>query len=119
MEDSCKVLLIEDDSETREQLTHILRLWGYSVETAADGEEALERVRRDPLPQVLLVDLLLPRMSGWEFIAEINKSDRLSRIPLVVVSGLIKETKLLPPADAHLGKPLDLPLLQKLLDRLC
>jgi len=113
------VLLIEDDTETREQLTDILRLWGYVVETAGDGEEALELVRRHPLPHVLLVDLLLPRMSGWEFIAEINKSDRLSRIPLVVVSGHIKEARLLPPADAHLGKPLDLARLHRLLDRLC
>lgn len=115
----CTVLLVEDDSATREQLSEILRQWGYIVETAADGEEALELVMRDPVPHVLLVDLLMPRMSGWELIAEINKSERLSRIPLVVVSGYGTDTRLLPPADAHLAKPLDLGRLQRLLDRLC
>jgi len=116
--ESCKVLLVEDDGDTREQLTDILRLWGYVVETATDGEEALERVRQHPLPHVLLVDLLMPRMSGWELIAEINKSERLSSIPLVVLSGCVEETSFLPPADAHLPKPLDLARLHQLLDQL-
>ncbi|HEX6995634.1 MAG TPA: response regulator [Gammaproteobacteria bacterium] len=115
----CRVLLVEDDCATREQLSEVLRLWGYTVDTAADGEEALNLVQRNPPPHVLLVDLLMPRLSGWELIAEIKKNERLSRIPLVVVSGCSQDERLLPPADAHLGKPLDLGRLHELLGRLC
>lgn len=113
-----KVLLVEDDPDTREQLSNLLQLWGYVVHAANDGIEALEVVRRHPPPCLVLLDLFLPKMSGWEVVAEFQKSQQLSAIPLIVVSGC-GEDRLLPPADAHFSKPLDLRRFHSVLTSLC
>jgi CheY-like chemotaxis protein len=80
------VLIIEDDSEMREMLEHLLRSEGYAVRTATDGGEALTRMREAPVRLVLL-DLLLPAMNGYEFRKAQLRDDRLAEIPVVLVSG--------------------------------
>lgn len=115
-----KVLLVEDDDDVRKQLAEILRTWGYDVETASDGVEALGIARKAPLPSAILLDLFLPRLSGWEVVTELQKSALLSEIPLLVVSGYVNDrTAKLPPADAHFNKPVDLKRLRGALHRLC
>lgn len=115
-----KILVVEDDPAMREILATVLRSWGYAVEAVSDGTEALERARRHPLPSAVLLDLVLPTMSGWEVAAEFKKSDALSRIPLVVTSVLVNaNARFLPAADAYFGKPLNLAELQRVLNKLC
>jgi two-component system response regulator (stage 0 sporulation protein F) len=115
-----KVLLVEDNSETRELLTNLLRSWGYTVEAVSDGLEALDAARKHPPPCAVLLDLLLPVMSGWEVAAELRKRENLSRVPVVVVSGCVGEKdSMLPPAHAHLAKPIDVGSLRRILGEIC
>ena len=80
------ILIVEDDSDLREALSEVLRDEGYSVESAADGREALDRLRRDLRPSLILLDLTMPVMNGWQFRAEQRRDPALSEIPVVVLS---------------------------------
>ena len=91
------ILVVDDNEALRENLAECLSLEGYSVEEAPDGEAALERLARDPLPDVVIVDLVLPRMDGRELVTRIRADPRLSRLRLVISTGLTLG------ADARLG----------------
>lgn len=81
------VLVIEDDDAIRETLADILQYEGYAVTTASDGREALARLRSGPYPALILLDLMMPRMNGWEFRAEQLVSQEFAAIPVIVLSG--------------------------------
>ena len=80
------VLVVDDDFDIREALSDVLASEGYSVLTAADGGEALERLRGGVRPAVMLLDLMMPRVSGVEVIDALRKDESLSKIPVVVCS---------------------------------
>src|SRR5512132_4086682 len=82
------VLVVEDDAALREALSDALRDEGFTVTAAADGREALDllRVTASPNPSVILLDLAMPRMNGWQFRAEQQTDDRIAAIPIVVLS---------------------------------
>jgi len=80
------VLVVDDDYDIREALSDVLASEGYSVVTAADGGEALERLRGGVRPAVMLLDLMMPRVSGVEVIDALRKDESLSQIPVVVCS---------------------------------
>lgn len=82
-----RVLAIDDDADFREGLMEVLDEVGYRVRTVSNGREALEALRREPAPDVILLDLRMPVMDGREFRRELAADRRLSEIPLVVVSG--------------------------------
>ena len=82
------VLVVEDSVDTRDSLAFLLRRVGYRVSTAADGREALDRLRAGPLPDVILLDLLMPTMDGWEFCERLGRDPALASIPVIVVSGV-------------------------------
>jgi CheY-like chemotaxis protein len=81
------VLIVEDNIDTRDSLAFLLRHEGYHVSTAANGQEALDRLRAGPRPGVILLDLLMPTMDGWEFSNRLAQDPALASIPVVVVSG--------------------------------
>ena len=81
------VLLIEDDPAAREPLEELLRQEGLDVEIASDGAEAHEHLRGGVRPCVILLDLWMPGMDGYEFRAEQMRDPVLARIPVVVLSG--------------------------------
>ncbi|MDQ3264883.1 MAG: hybrid sensor histidine kinase/response regulator [Myxococcota bacterium] len=82
------ILIVEDDAELREPLADILRDEGYEVETAANGLEATTRLRNPgTVPNLILLDLMMPVMDGWHFRAEQLKHPALASIPVVVLSG--------------------------------
>lgn len=81
------ILAIDDDADFREGLTEVLDEFGYRVRTAANGREALEALRTEPPPDVILLDLRMPEMDGRAFRREQVRDEKLSGIPLVVVSG--------------------------------
>jgi CheY-like chemotaxis protein len=105
------VLIVEDDVIIRTDLAEILNDAGYSVMQAANGREALERLRRaSPRPLLVLLDLMTPVMSGWEFRAEQLNDPSISDIPVVVLSGagdVTSEAEALG-AAAYLKKPFGL-----------
>ena len=80
------VLVVDDDYDIREALSDVLASEGYSVVTAADGGEALERLRGGIRPDVMLLDLMMPRVSGVEVIDALRKDESLRQIPVVVCS---------------------------------
>lgn len=87
MTGTINVLVVDDEPDIRELVCEILQFVGYSVLTASNGREALERLRGADLPGLILLDLMMPTMNGWEFRAEQLKDPRISSIPVVVVTG--------------------------------
>lgn len=90
------VVVVDDDPRVREVVTAILTHGGYEVQTASSGEEALTLLQALP-PDVVVLDIDLPGMSGWETLAAIRNDPRL-RATRVVHSA--RET-LSPPTDDH------------------
>jgi CheY-like chemotaxis protein len=113
-----EVLVVEDDSETREALADFLRCEGYQSVGAADGSEALSYLRNAPPPGVILLDLSMPIMNGFEFRAQQLEDPRLAGIPVVVLTagGLAAQA---PRGLAVLTKPVDIMRLLRLVERHC
>jgi CheY-like chemotaxis protein len=82
-----RILLVEDDDALRHLLVAVLEAEGYQVATARDGEEALHVLANGPLPAVILLDLVLPGMDGWEFRAHQLSDAAFAAIPIVVLTG--------------------------------
>jgi CheY-like chemotaxis protein len=82
------VLLVEDDADVRGALELVLKRKGYRVTCAANGQEALESMRctETPSPSLILLDLMMPVMDGWEFRAEQLKDPALKDVPVIVIS---------------------------------
>jgi two-component system, chemotaxis family, chemotaxis protein CheY len=81
-----RVLVVDDDADIREVMSAVLTDEGYRVSTAHDGAAALDRLRHGPRPDLILLDLMMPRMSGWELRAALAEDAALRSIPVVVVS---------------------------------
>lgn len=108
METSNKtVLIVEDDKEIQESLKQLLESESYKVFTADNGKLALGQLSKMPTPCLILLDLMMPVMNGWEFIEEINKDLMLSTIPVVVVSAFGNKMGT-PKSDGYIPKPIDL-----------
>ena len=81
------VLVVDDDPDIRESLSDVLTDEGYQVVTAVDGRDALDKLRGPGVsPCVILLDLMMPVMSGVQFYAEKQSDPKLSWIPVVIVS---------------------------------
>jgi CheY-like chemotaxis protein len=81
------VLVVDDDDDIRGAIEEILQGEGYVAVGARNGAEALELLRKDVgLPQLVLLDLMMPEMDGWEFLARIDGDARLHRIPVALMS---------------------------------
>lgn len=103
------ILVVEDDDTTRETTARFLRLEGYTVRTAADGEEALMILEHER-PSVIFCDLIMPKLDGRAFRRLQQQSSTLASIPFVVVSASLTvddEAESLN-ADVVLRKPVDL-----------
>ena len=80
-----KLLVVDDDREVIATLEPRLRKEGYEVVVAFDGEEALRKVKEDN-PDVILLDLMLPKMSGYEVLKEIRKKHKDKWRPVIIIS---------------------------------
>jgi CheY-like chemotaxis protein len=115
-----RVLIVEDDHDTREMLGHFLELEGYEVEKAANGREALDALRAADDASVILLDLMMPVMDGWQFRAVQRQDQSLARIPVVVLTAAGARDRVPPiDADAWLAKPVDLDVLLDTLAPFC
>ena len=85
-ETATTVLVVEDDFDLRDALVPILEYDGHKVVSAANGQEALERLRAMSPPSLILLDLLMPVMNGEEFRVEQLRDPRLASIPVLVLS---------------------------------
>ena len=80
-----KVLLVEDDRFLRRACEQSLRQQGFDVTSAVDGEEGLAAVRRD-LPDVVLLDLLMPKVPGIEMLRALKADESTRRLPVIILS---------------------------------
>ena len=87
-----KILLVDDIKEFRSLLKIILS-GNYEVVTAEDGEEALILMESGLNPDVIVTDLIMPRMDGFQFISRIKSSDPYKNIPIIVLSNVDKNSK--------------------------
>ena len=81
------ILIVDDEIDIREAVAELLAEEGYEVIDAGDGAEALRKAREFH-PSVVLLDLMMPGMSGWEFCAKRRGDPELERIPVIVLSAL-------------------------------
>jgi two-component system, chemotaxis family, chemotaxis protein CheY len=101
-----RILVIEDDLDLAAAVCELLNASGYGATNAIDGVDALEQLRHAHLPNLILLDLMMPRMDGWKFRQEQMRDPRLKDIPVVVLSavGQIGESI---DATCILRKPVD------------
>jgi CheY-like chemotaxis protein len=113
-------MIVEDDPDTREMLERFLELEGFEVRTAANGQLALDALSADSALSVILLDLMMPVMNGWQF-REAQVSDpKIAGIPVVVVTAAgAKDDIPAIQADAWLSKPVDLDRLLATIGEIC
>jgi CheY-like chemotaxis protein len=82
-----RVLVVDDDSDIRSAVQELLADEGYSTVGAANGQMAMDWLRSAPaVPALILLDLMMPQMDGWEFLLRIDHSDRFRGIPVAIMS---------------------------------
>lgn len=115
------ILIVEDDDDIREALTQILELEGYVVREAVNGREALDMSAKGPTPDLILLDLMMPVMDGWQFRAEQLKDPVLAKVPVVVISADagVHEKVTTFGAASVLPKPISLDRLLRAVESLC
>jgi CheY-like chemotaxis protein len=100
--------VVEDSEDTREALRTLLELLGAAVSVANDGREALDMIE-DVAPDLVLCDLRMPRMDGFEFMSEVLRGSAPVRPPVVAMSGLASDADRERTRDAgfkgHIAKP--------------
>jgi CheY-like chemotaxis protein len=104
------ILLVEDDFDVREALVETLRDRGYTVESASDGEQAMQLLRAGARPGLILLDLMMPRMSGSEFRVAQMAEAAFSELPVVLLSadGRMEEKAVALKVQGAIRKPIDL-----------
>lgn len=119
-----QILIVEDDADTRDSLALLLAEEGYAVVTAKDGSEALEHLKRAARPDLIILDLMMPILDGFEFrAAQRAVGGEVATIPVVVMSATLhtisssRAFKAMR-ADAAVQKPFDAKDLLKIVARL-
>jgi CheY-like chemotaxis protein len=112
-------MVVEDDPDTREMLGRFLELEGFSVRMAANGRQALDQLEAGDRPCVILLDLMMPVMDGWQFRKAQSSDADLSRIPVIVVSAAGRDRVEQVEADGFLLKPVNLDELLTRVERFC
>jgi CheY-like chemotaxis protein len=115
------ILLVEDDLDIRIDLADLLRNEGYEVATAANGQEALEWLQGNHRADLILLDLMMPVMNGWDFRGRQLEEPDLVSIPVVLLSGAgdVARHAMALKTAGYLIKPLRLDSLLRLVARLC
>jgi DNA-binding response OmpR family regulator len=115
--DTCRILVVEDDQDIRDAIATALAEAGYSVRTAHDGGDALDALHRESSARthLILLDLMMPRVNGWEFLQYKQQDRKIAGIPvLVLTANTDTSATRLDRVVGKLTKPFDL---EALLDR--
>ncbi len=111
------VLIVDDEEMNLIVLSKILQRAGFEVATATNGQEAVNRAQQNPVPRIILMDLMMPLMSGWDATQIIKSDKKTSSIPVVAVTALSNEREATIEFgfDAFCPKPIDFNGLIKLI----
>lgn len=112
------VLVVEDDEGIRDTLRIFLELEGYTAFTAKNGQDGIDVLQTIPNPCLILLDLMMPVMNGWEFIEVISKDAVRSSIPIVIVTAYADQASTIN-ARGIIKKPIDLDVLSKVVKKWC
>jgi CheY-like chemotaxis protein len=116
------VLVVEDDLEVRDAIAEVLADSEYKALAASNGVEALERLRGGSIrPCLILLDVMMPGMDGWEFRAEQERDPRVKDIPVVLLSAHtdVKSAAAQMKAAGFLAKPVTIDSLLETVERFC
>ncbi len=112
------ILIVDDNESHRTLLITFLEDVGYTVGVAGNGQQALTALRQSRnVPKVILLDVAMPLMTGWEFVRAAQRDARFAAIPVVIMTalGALDHTEIPDGAVAFLEKPLDLVALEMIL----
>ena len=114
-----KVLIVDDDADIRTFASSVIENSGYTPEIAVNGEEAIEKIRKDK-PDLIILDVLMPKESGIKMYREVKTDPKLSDIPVIILSGIAQRTftrsqkalaefegQTVPEPEAYLEKPVE------------
>lgn len=101
------ILIVEDDDSIRETLQTVLELEGHDVLTAENGQVGIDMLANRPVPCLILLDLMMPVMNGWEFASVLEKDKKFADIPIVIVSAY-SDKAININSKAILKKPVDI-----------
>ncbi len=106
-----KILVVDDEPEMVKMLADFLAHAGYDVKTAADGQEAFDTISK-MLPELILMDILLPKMDGWLVCQKVKADEKLKKIPIILFSGMLAGDSPADPAiekcDYLIAKPVEM-----------
>ena len=121
MSKSASILVVDDDPEIVTMLSTRLSKRGYKVSTASDGHKAIEIAKRE-LPDVVLLDVMMPGKSGWEVARALKQDPVTQNVKIVMVSAIGEKTnEITAPiygADAHVDKPFEFEALERVIAKL-
>ena len=111
-----KILVVDDDVVSRKLLQSLLVEKGYEVETAVDGVEGMEKLRQNR-PDLVLLDVMMPRMDGYGFVREVKKDLKIRNIPIVVLTAreMMRDVFIQEGIEDYVVKPYDQAELLKIL----
>ncbi|MFL5814947.1 MAG: response regulator [Bdellovibrionia bacterium] len=121
----CKsILVVEDDRDIREAIVQVLEVEGYPVSSAANGAEAVLLLEKIPGPCLILLDLMMPTLTGWEFLEKQKADTVFASLPVVVISALpaktaLADTKAVEKAVGYIKKPVSLDALMEVVQQYC
>ena len=90
MEKQQYILIVDDDPDILEGITTILETRSYRLDTARDGKQCMVMVNEE-IPDLLILDLLMPRMDGWGVIREMRSEPRFNRVPIMILTTVIED----------------------------
>ena len=115
------ILVVDDDPDLREAITTALADEGYRATGVGSAREALTRLREETPPSLILLDVMMPGMDGWEFRLELQRQPATAHIPIVILSGHrnVRDVALALGAADYLRKPVRIESLLEVAERYC
>jgi len=87
MEERAKILVVDDDPDILDAVTTVLATQPYEITTARDGVQCLEKLKEDP-PDLIILDLLMPRMDGFAVVRELRENPQYPRVPILILTSV-------------------------------
>jgi CheY-like chemotaxis protein len=114
-----KLLIVEDDEAIRQMMQDVLEIEGYEILSAADGGEGIKLLNSSSeTPCVIILDMMMPNVNGWQFLDEQRVNPKFSGIPVIVCSAYTESAKAVRPS-AFVEKPVQLPKLTQAVKAFC